>query len=164
MREGSLATLGMTDELDHCYKVALRILRHRFNSTAELRLKLRVRNFDKQIIDAAIGRLTDEHWLDDERFAGSFARTRAGKRVGPRRIARELAAAGVSGDVAEKALQEVSDEDRVRADALAVCQKRMRILSRRHGPEFVRSAEGRNKLTLYLLKQGYDAALAREVI
>ena len=154
----------MADDLDHCYKAALRILRHRFNSTAELRLKLRVRNFDKQVIDAAIGRLTDEHWLDDERFAGSFARTRAGKRVGPRRIARELAAAGVNQDDAAKALEEVSNEDRVRADALALCQKRIRILARRHGPEFVRSAEGRNKLTLYLLQQGYDAALAREIV
>ena len=154
----------MADDLEDCYKVALRILRHRFNSTAELRLKLRLRNFDKQIIDAAIGRLTDEHWLDDERFAGSFARTRAGKRVGPRRIARELAAAGVSGDLAAKALEEVSGEERVRADALAVCQKRIRVLARRHGPDFVRSAEGRNKLTLYLLNQGYDAALARSVV
>jgi len=72
--------------------------------------------------------------------------------------------AGVTGDVAEKALEEVSGEERVRADALAVCQKRIRILARRHGPDFVRSAEGRNKLTLYLLNQGYDAALARSVV
>src|ERR1700686_940060 len=117
--------LQMADDLDHCYKAALRILRHRFNSTAELRLKLRVRNFDKNTIDSAIGRLTDEHWLDDERFAGSFARTRAGKRVGPRRIARELAAAGVNQDDAAKALAEVSGGYGVRAAALAPCQRHL---------------------------------------
>jgi regulatory protein len=154
----------MADDFDRCYKAALRILRHRWNSTAELRLKLRVRNFDKQTIDATLGRLTDEHWLDDARFAGSFARTRAGKRVGPRRIARELAAAGVNGEIAEKALEEVADEDRVRADAVALCRKRIRMLTRRHGEDFIRSAEGRNKLTVYLLNQGYDAALARSVV
>ena len=154
----------MTDDLDHCYKAALRILRHRWNSAAQLRLKLRVRNFDKQTIDATIARLTDEHWLDDQRFAGSFARTRAGKRVGPRRIARELAAAGVNEQVAGQALEEIADEDRVRADAVALCQKRIRMLTRRHGAAFVRSAAGRNKLTVYLLNQGYDAALAREIV
>src|SRR5207247_8571039 len=91
---------------DDCYRAALRILRHRFNSTAELRLKLRARNFDKQTIDDTLTRLTEEHWLDDERFAGSVVRTRAGKRVGPRRMARELASVGGGAEVARTADRE----------------------------------------------------------
>jgi regulatory protein len=147
-----------------CYRAALRILRHRFNSTAELRLKLRARNFDKQTIDDTLTRLTEEHWLDDERFAGSFVRIRAGKRVGPRRIARELASVGVTDEVARKALRENEDEERIRTDAIALCQKKMRTLVRRHGPDFIRTNEGRNKLTAYLLNQGYDRGIAYDVI
>src|SRR2546428_7665416 len=111
---------------DDCYRAALRILRHRFNSTAELRLKLRARNFDKQTIDATLARLTEEHWLDDQRFASSFVRTRAGKRVGPRRIARELVSGGVTDEVARKALRENGDEQRIRTDGIVPCPENMR--------------------------------------
>ena len=67
-------------------------------------------------------------------------------------------------EVARKALRENEDEERIRTDAIALCQKKMRTLVRRHGPEFIRTNEGRNKLTVYLLNQGYDAALARDVV
>jgi regulatory protein len=151
-------------ELDRCYLAALRILRHRWNSVVELRRKLRVKNFDRPSIDSAVARLTAEGWLDDERFAGALVRTRQHKRIGPRRIARELSAAGVSGEIAERVLGENSDREREHDDAVTLCQKRLSILERRHGAQFVKSAEGRNKLAAYLLKHGYDAALVREVI
>ena len=53
----------MTD----CYTAALRILRYRFNSEAELRRKLRAKKFESEDIDLAIARLHGEKWLDDAR-------------------------------------------------------------------------------------------------
>src|SRR5690349_11464135 len=82
-----------------CYQSALRILQYRFNSEAELRRKLAAKKFDADAIDAAIARLREEKWLDDERFAEAFVRTRMRKRVGPLRVRRELNAAGVDSDV-----------------------------------------------------------------
>lgn len=147
-----------------CYGTALRILNYRFNSEAELRRKLLAKKFERTDIDATIARLRDENWLDDARFAGAFVRTRQSKRIGSRRIARELQAAGVDRETARQALSENSDPEREREDLAAEYAKRRRLLVRRHGSGYPESAEGRKKLTAYLLKQGYDAALIATVV
>jgi regulatory protein len=135
---------------ERAYVAALRILGYRFNSELELRRKLQRKKFDEAIIDATIARLRDEKWLDDERFAGAFARTRSRKRIGGKRIVLELRAAGVDDDVATRAVKENIDPEKEREQIRA-------ILQRRAGWE-------RNKLRAYLLKQGYDAALIGDVI
>ncbi len=131
---------------------------------AELRTKLRAKRFEGADIDETLARLADEGWLDDERFAGAFVRTRQSKKIGPRRIERELQAAGVDPEVARRVLRENSDADREREDLIAACAKRRRLLIRRHGAEYLQSEEGRKKLTAFLLKQGYDGALIRSVV
>ena len=152
----------MPDDL--CYIAALRILKYRFNSEAELRRKLRGKKFEKEAIDAVIVRLHKEKWLDDQRFAGAFVRTKANRRHGSRRIMRELQAAGVSNDDAAQAVVENIDPQREAEALRTLCAKRAGALIRRHGPGFLSSGEGRNKLAGYLLKQGYDAALVWESI
>jgi regulatory protein len=146
---------------ERAYLAAMRILQYRFNSEAELRRKLKGKGFAADVVDATIERLRGEKWLDDDRFAGAFVRTRQRRRVGPLRIARELAAAGVGKEASAVALRENADPDRDRADALALAEKRLRILLRRHGRP---AEEVRNKLTGWLLNHGYDAALVRDVV
>jgi regulatory protein len=148
----------MSDD-ERCYITALRILNHRFNSEAELRRKLRVKQFAKETIDATMVRLHKEKWLDDSRFAGAFTRTKANKRVGKLRILRELQYAGVSGETAATAVAENIDDEREAEALRELCAKKARMLVRRHGADVLETAEGRNKLAGYLLKQGYDAAL-----
>ena len=148
---------------DRCYHSALRILSHRFNSELELRRKLG-RKFEKADVDAAVERLRQEHWIDDERFAAAFARARANRRVGGRRIVRELKAAGVSGEAATQAVAENLDADREREAVRALCDKKARALTRRYGEGYTGTEEGRNKLAVYLLNQGYDAALVYEAL
>ena len=154
----------MSDAPDRCYVAALRILNYRFNSEAELRRKLRSKNFEKDEIDATIVRLHREKWLDDERFAGAFVRTRANKRIGTRRIVRELQAAGIDHSAAEEAVAANVEPEREREALVELGRRRARVLVRRHGEEFLSTADGRNKLAGYLLKQGYDAALVREAL
>lgn len=149
---------------DDAYIAALRILHYRFNSEAELRRKLRAKKFEKDAIDAAVVRLHKEKWLDDERFAGAFVRTRANKRVGSKRIRRELQAAGVSDDAAEAAVAENVDPEREKESLHTLLQRRVRMLVRRHGEEYLTTSEGRNKLAGYLLNQGYDAGLVYEAL
>jgi regulatory protein len=146
------------------YDSAIRILRYRFNSEVELRRKLRAKKFEKQDIDAVIERLRSEKWLDDDRFAGAFVRTRANKRVGHLRIRRELSAAGVSDESAARALAENRDPEREREALVALCNKRVRMLLRRHGEEYLASAEAHAKLASYLVGQGYDSGLVWQVV
>jgi regulatory protein len=153
----------MTD-LERCYAAALRILSYRFNSTAELRQKLRAKKYEENVVAEVLQRLRDERWLDDERYAAAYVRTRQNKKVGSRRIARELNAAGVDDETARMAIRENADKDRERDDLLALCRKRHLLMVRRKGEEYASSFEGRNKLAGYLLNQGYDGALVREAI
>jgi regulatory protein len=142
-----------------CYAAALRILKYRFNSTAELRRKLRSKGFDRETIDATLTRLIEEKWLDDARFAAAYVRTRALKSKGRLRIRRELIGAGVDDETIARAVVENVNADDERERAAAVARKRLPIFVRRYG-----AAAARNKLTSYLLKQGYDAALVREIV
>lgn len=142
----------------------MRILNYRFNSEVELRRKLRSKKFEAADIDATIARLGDERWLDDQRFAGAFVRTRTQKRIGRRRIVRELQAAGVSEDVATQAVAENLDADREREGIDAACRKRIEGLRRRHGAEFLSSEEARAKVASYLLARGYEPSLIWESI
>lgn len=154
----------MPDTPDPCYVAALRILKYRFNSEAELRRKLRGKKFEKDEIEETILRLRNEKWLDDERFAAAFVRTRANKRVGQLRIRRELHAAGVSDSDAKDAVTANVDPEREQEALRELCRKRARMLVRRHGEAYLSTGEGRNKLVGYLLKQGYDAALVYEAL
>ena len=142
-----------------CYIAALRILKFRFNSEVELRRKLKFKQFDKETIDATMIRLRDEKWLDDSRFAGAFTRTKANKSIGRKRILRELQAAGIDRETAADAVAGNVDPEREAEALRTLCDRKARMLVRRHGPDYLQSAEGRNKLAAYLLKQGYDAGL-----
>lgn len=146
------------------YIAALRILGYRFNSEAELRRKLNRKKFERPDIDAAIERLRGEGWIDDARFAGALVRARAVKGIGRRRLSRELQSAGVGGETAARAVSENVDAEREAELLKAAATKRARILVRRHGAAWLATSEARNKLTGYLLKQGYDAALVREAV
>jgi SOS response regulatory protein OraA/RecX len=70
----------------------------------------------------------------------------------------------VSASAAEAAVSEQVDGEQQEEALRALCAKRARILARRHGPEFLATDEGRNKLAVYLLNQGYDAALVHEAV
>jgi regulatory protein len=143
----------------------MRILRYRFNSEAELRRKLaRKKLFADDVIESTIVRLRDEKWLDDQRFAGAFIRSRTMKRVGKRRIVRELRAAGVSDTDAESPIGEHLGLEQQEEAVRALRDKRARILERRHGADYLGTAEGRNKLAVYLLNKGYDAALVSRAL
>ena len=140
-------------DAERCYAAALRILGFRFNSELELRRKLQRKKFEKPVIDATIARLRDEKWLDDERFAGAFVRTRSRKRIGAKRIVLELRAAGIDDEIASRAVEENVDPEREREQIRAIVRRRAALLE---------TDDGRRKLIGYLLKQGYDSALITE--
>jgi regulatory protein len=147
---------SVPDDIERCYTAGLRILNYRFNSEAELRGKLERKEFSREVIDAAIERLRGEKWLDDDRFAAAYVRTRVRKGIGRVRIKQELAAAGVESGTIARAL-DLPDHDE-RAAAVVSARKRLAILRRRNDDEVIRE-----KLVAYLFRQGYDSTMARDV-
>lgn len=147
-----------------CYTAAIRILNFRFNSEAELRRKLRKKEFDAESIEATIARLRDEKWLDDARFAAGLVRAKSSKKVGRRRIAQALGAAGVAGEDISQAIEENLDRDDERAAVAALCRKKIDALERRHGANFAASDEARQKAAAFAIRKGFETHLVLEVL
>jgi regulatory protein len=134
--------------MSDCYVVALRILGYRFNSEGELRRKLTAKRFDDEVIEATLARLREEKWLDDERFAAAYVRTRLLKRVGRLRIRAELRAAGVDDDAAERALRENMSAEAEEEHLRAAYEKLVQRLGE----------EQRDKIAARLIRQGFEAS------
>jgi regulatory protein len=89
---------------------AIRLLQTRLQSTSEIRRKLTRHEYGAEIVDRVIEDLSRMGYLDDARFAITKAQSAAEhKKHGKRREKIELLKAGVSGEVADKALYPVYD-------------------------------------------------------
>ena len=85
---------------------ALGLLSRRDHSRLEIAQKLRLRQFDNELIEPALDKLVEQQWLCDERFARIQVRQHVFKRHGPMRIRMELKRKGVDEHIIELALDE----------------------------------------------------------
>src|SRR6185437_7480767 len=88
------------------YDKALGLLARREQSKRELRRKLDQGGYASGESDAALARLGEQHYQDDERFAGMLLRNRAAQGYGPARIRMELKANGLADAVIRQLLDE----------------------------------------------------------
>ena len=89
---------------------ALRVLRHRDRSTAEMRERLDAAGYAHDERDDAIETLVRTGLLDDARFAALRARALAERGVGDIRIRHELRRASVPSELVDEALGSVEPE------------------------------------------------------
>ncbi|MBJ7539737.1 recombination regulator RecX [Marinomonas transparens] len=85
---------------------ALTLLSHREHSSKELSRKLQNRNHSQEEIQATIDKLVEMDYLNDERFAASFTRSKINKPLGARRIQQELIQKGISSELAKRTIEE----------------------------------------------------------
>jgi regulatory protein len=87
---------------------ALRVLAGRAHSSGELREKLKRRAEHADDVDTTIGRLKDLGYLNDQRFAESFATARlSGEKFGKTRVLQDLRHRRVAPSLAERTVQKV---------------------------------------------------------
>src|SRR3954451_16669728 len=107
-----------------CFDAAMYVLSFRLHSRAELYRKLGRREWGETVIEAVLEDLARMGYIDDERFAKTKALSAAQhKQHGRRRAFLELRKAGVSGDVADKALTDVYAEHDSTAVARHLAEK-----------------------------------------
>lgn len=141
-----------------CYDAALRILAVRAHSARQLRQKLARRSFESDVVEETLHRLQRDGWLDERAFAADVVRSRVRKLHGPRRIERELQAAGLSAEAARSAVREELGNEAADRQLREACEKKLRAMRRRFDDDYLLSDQGRNKLASYLLQQGYEAS------
>ena len=137
---------------------AVRLLAAKARSRAELRERLLERS-DEATIDRVIQRLEQLGYLNDERFAASFASSRVASRpIGSARLRRDLHRRQVTADVAETAITAAYEETSEEALIDRAIAKRLRI---RGKPE---TREETHKLFAHLMRQGFGFDLVMKKI
>src|SRR5215475_6765156 len=111
------------------------------------------------MVDTVIGRLKEYGYLDDERFAFSYASLKVKQRpIGRRRLERDLKFKKVESTVADEALELVYSETPEESLIDRAIEKRLRL---RGKPAYRK--EGKS-LFDYLLRQGFDFELVSEKV
>jgi len=129
------------------------LLARREHSRAELQQKLKRYTPDADLIAQTLDQLQKEKLLSDARFAEGLARMR-GARYGSARVAQDLRAKGVSGEMAAGLVRELKDTDLERAQA--AWQKRF--------GEPAEDAAGRAKQMRFLQSRGFSPDVIRRVV
>ena len=150
----------MTDLRRKTFERAIKLLAAKPRSVAELRERLlRGKNSDEATVETVIARLREYGYLNDERFAFSYAQYKVKQKpVGRRRLERDLKFKKVDSGVANEALEMVfaeTPEEQLIEQAIA---KRLRIRGKPKNRVETKS------LFDHLLRQGFDFELVSEKI
>ena len=110
---------------ERAYLCALRLLTARDYTVARLREKLCGRGFDDADVEAALGRMVSEGWLDDRRFAERFAESAlaSGRYYGPR-LRQEMRRRGLQPELVSEVLGRVLGEGDEAGEVRAVVERR----------------------------------------
>lgn len=140
------------DELTRTFNRAVKLLSVKSRSTGELREKLSSYTWTKgEVIDQVIKRLESYGYLDDERFAFSYASSKIQQKpVGRRKLQQELALKKVPREVVSSALDIVFDQTPEDLLIDRAIERRMRLRGR---PEERREIKS---LFDHLLRKGFD--------
>ncbi len=149
---------------DNCRERALRLLEQRPHSVAQLRRKLRDRQFPTPAIATVIADFTRLGLLDDRRLAHDYcqlAKTSSSP-VGRLRVLAKLHAYGIAPELAAAAVDQVwneaGDEEEI-ARAAAAAQRKMRLLPASQDPRKIRE-----KLYRFLAGKGFPASICRAAV
>ena len=151
----------VTDELRRkTFERAVKLLAAKPRSVAELRERLlQRRGTTKAVVETVISRLREYGYLDDERYAFSYASSKVKQRpIGRRRLERDLKFKKIDNNVAAEALELVYTETPEEQLIDRAIEKRIRLRGR---PKDRAEAK---KLFDHLLRQGFSFDLVSEKV
>jgi len=131
---------------------ALTLLVRREHSRRELTRKLVARGLDPAEVDAAVGKLADAGWQDDQRFAESLVRNRVNGGYGPIHIRAELGTHGLDSDAIAAAL------DTFEGDWVENARD---LVRRRYGEGISDDLVLRRKAADLLMRRGFPGDIVR---
>ena len=142
-----------------CFDKGLAYLSSRLHSRSELQRKLMRREYGQAVIVAVLDELQRLGYVDDGKFAQAKAQSAAErKHQGRRRAFMELRKAGVSGEVAEKALDDVYEK----SDSVAVARE----LALKQAPRLRKldPVVAKRRLIGMLQRRGFDYEAIKPVV
>lgn len=126
---------------------ALSFLSYREHGTKELATKLKSKGYLEEDIAETLERLLEMNYLNDQRFADMFVRSRISKPLGVNRIMQELGQKGIKSELAKQA---IADAD---VDWFELAKQ---LKERRFGEEIETDYKEKAKQFRYLQYRGFD--------
>lgn len=158
--EAQLAALERRDLAWKAREAALNLLAFRPRTEAELRRRLKEKEFPEEVVEECVAGLGDLGLVDDSAFAATFVRDRVRlKPRGPRRLAQELRTRGVDAETAHEVIDEVLADAEVSEVDLA--REAAAKWSRRAGEDRNRA---RQRFYGFMARRGFGGDAIREVM
>jgi regulatory protein len=149
--------LGEERRRQRALDLGYRYLGKRDRTESEVRRHLESKEVDEASIQTAVQALARQGYLDDGRYARTFAEDR--RRLddwGPERIERKLLALGIDGELVADALSD--------RDAPAELDAAVALLRRRLGDALPATDRDRERALGMLTRKGYDLELAYDAV
>lgn len=154
---GDLERIVAADDLKRATMAALRLIAYRPRSRGELQTGLRERGFSTEAQEAAISRMADLGYLNDEAFAERWVESRlAHKPRSSRMLANELRQKGIDQETIDATLESTKIDEV--GDALELARKKAGSLGALDPQARTR------RLTGFLARRGYGFDVIRRVI
>ncbi|MCC7128957.1 MAG: hypothetical protein B6D39_01400 [Anaerolineae bacterium UTCFX2] len=149
-----IAQLQAEDTREIHYQHVLRYLSCRPRTETEIQRYLQKKSADEETIDYVLERLKRGGLIDDERFAQNWVENRAEMRPRSRRaLVYELRQRGISDEIIQESIGEVSDDD----------QAYLAALRQKHKIIHLDWNEYRQKMLRYLAQRGFSYEVSAEV-
>ena len=159
--EGLFSSLIKENRIFHLKQKAFRYLGRRPHSVNELRLKLRHKDYDNDLINEVIGELTAKNYLNDYDFAIQFADENIKNKLwGEAKVKAELMKKGIDGKVIDRVLSEKFSERDVLGNAVILLKKKFKTIDKNK----LGDQKTKFKLASFLANKGYDYDIIRQAI
>jgi regulatory protein len=149
---------GPKDTAEDALQRALRFLAYRPRSEAEVRGDLARRGFSPATIEPSVEKLRSLNYIDDERFARDWARSRVENNgYGPKRIAQELITKGVEGSTVRDTVRETFGQGAEAKSARAILEKQFRNKN-------LKDPTVRRRAAAFLQRRGYGSTIIFDLL
>lgn len=138
---------------------AMNLLQKRSYTVSQLRDKLIMGGYPEQIAQEAIDYVASFHYVNDEGYACDFIECNKDKKS-KRRIFQDLAAKGISGDIAEAAWEETAGEDSDKLEKEQI----LHWIEKKNFDAETASPKDKQKMMAFLYRKGFMAENIRNAL
>ena len=159
--EEKLSRLISANKLHHIKKTAFKFLKRRLHSVNELRLKLRQKRLDNELIELVLNELIEKCFLDDYKFAEQFSEENIRNKLwGKAKLKAELVKRHIKPEIISEVFQGKFPEGNDLSNAILLSKKKLKLLSARK----LEKEKLEAKILSFLYSKGYDYDTSRQAV
>ena len=159
--EEKLSQLIFDNNFHHIKKTAFKFLSRRLHSINELRLKLKQKRLDNDLIETVLDNLIGKNFLDDYKFAEQFSEENIRNKLwGKGKLKAELLKRGIHSEIISQVFEEKFPESDDLSNAILLSKKKLKLLSTKK----LEKQKLESKILFFLYSRGYDYNTSRQAV